>query len=441
MLRAAWSHWDRRRSIPNAFKKRQNAKAKSMGDQFTISKLSNGLDIAIERMEGVKSVGAGFLVKTGARDETSDLAGVSHFLEHMCFKGTPNRSAAQLNIDFDRIGGNPNAFTSHDRTFYHGLARSTDFSRLLEILGDMMHSTLPPDEFDMEKNVVLEEIAMSNDRIEHVAFDQIIESVFKGNSLSWPVLGYDRTVKAMSRDQMNDYFQTRYTPANMVLVVAGAVDPQEVIAEAEKMCGHWQAGEPRPDRTKPVMGKGIVQKTIDRFNQQVVAITFEGPGAIDPLHDTAEAAASILGGGNSRFYWNIEQTGLAPYAGAYRLDFGDCGLFILMAQCDPQNTERVIEALRKEAKEFATGPVSEEEIQRVKNKRRTGLAVEGESPHHRLVQVMDDVDYRGKPRTVEDRIAAVNAVDRDSLHDLFDAFPVDGEWLLVSVGPLASTAA
>ncbi|HNO77151.1 MAG TPA: pitrilysin family protein [Phycisphaerae bacterium] len=412
-----------------------------MPDKFIISKLSNGLNIAIEHMEGVKSVGAGFLVQTGARDETPDLAGVSHFLEHMCFKGTPNRSAAEINIDFDRIGGNPNAFTSHDRTFYHGLARTEDFPTQLEILADMMNSSLPPDEFDMEKNVVLEEIAMSNDRIEHVAFDLIVESVFKGNSLAWPVLGYDRTVKALTRDQMNHYFRSRYTPANMVLVVAGAVDPDEVIAQAEKCCGHWVAGEPRPERTKPVMGTGTIQKTIERFNQQVVAITFEGPGASDPMHDTAEAAASILGGGNSRFYWNIEQTGLAPYAGAYRLDFGDCGLLILMAQCDPQNTDRVVEALRKEAKSFAAGPVSDEEIQRVKNKRRTSLAVEGESPHHRLVQVMDDIDYRGRPRTVEDRIAAVNAVGQDSLRAYFDAFPVDGEGLLVSVGPLKSSAA
>jgi predicted Zn-dependent peptidase len=412
-----------------------------MADQFRISKLSNGLNIAIERMEGVKSVAAGFLVQTGARDETPDLAGVSHFLEHMCFKGTPNRSAAEINIDFDRIGGNPNAFTSHDRTFYHGLARSADFPKQLEILADMMNSTLPPDEFDMEKNVVLEEIAMSNDRIEHVAFDLIVESVFKDNSLAWPVLGYDRTVQSLTRDQMNHYFRSRYTPANMVLVVAGAVDPDEVIAQAEKVCGHWIAGQRRPDRTQPVMATGTVQKTLERFNQQVVAIVYEGPGAAHPLHDTAEAVASMLGGGNSRFYWNIEQTGLAPYAGAYRLDFGDCGLLILMAQCDPQNADRVIDALRKEAASFAAGPVAAEEIQRVKNKRRTGLAVEGESPHHRLIQVMDDVDYRGRPRTVEDRIAAVNAVDRASLREYFDAFPVDVEGLLVSVGPLKSSAA
>lgn len=412
-----------------------------MANQFTISKLSNGLDIAIERMEGVKSVGAGFLVQTGARDETPDLAGVSHFLEHMCFKGTPKRDAAQINIDFDRIGGNPNAFTSHDRTFYHGLSRSADFPTQLDILADMMKSTLPPDEFDMEKNVVLEEIAMSNDRIEHVAFDLIVESIFKDNNLSWPVLGYDHTVKALTRDQMNAYFRSRYNPSNMVLVVSGAVDPDEVIAQAEQVCGSWQAGAKRPDRVAPKIQTGVVQKTLDRFNQQVVTITYAGPGASDPLHDTAEAAATMLGGGNSRFYWNIEQTGLAPYAGAYRLDFGDCGLLILMAQCDPQNAEQVIDALRSEAKNFAEGPVADEEIQRVKNKRRTGLAVEGESPHHRLVQLMDDVDYRGKPRTVEDRIEAVNNVDRESLRAHFDAFPVDGEGLLVSVGPLATTAA
>ncbi len=412
-----------------------------MTDQFTCHKLSNGLDVTVEYMPGVKSVAAGFLVQTGARDETPDLAGVSHFLEHMCFKGTPNRNAAQINIDFDRIGGNPNAFTSHDRTFYHGVTRAADLAGQLDILADMMRSIIPPDEFDMEKNVVLEEIAMSNDRIEHVAFDLIIEEVFKNHSLGWPVLGYDRTVKALTRDQMHDYFQSRYNPQNMRLVVAGSVDPTVVFDEAERVCGKWSAGEKRPDRIKPKLRTGVATKTMDRVNQQVVAITFEGPAASDPLHDTAEAAASILGGANSRFYWNIEQTGLAPYAGAYRLEYGDCGLFILMAQCDPQNTDRVIDALRTEAVQFAAGPISEKEIQRVKNKRRTSLAVEGESPYHRLTQVMDDVDYRGQPRTVEDRIDAVNRIDAASIKTLFESFPVEGEGLLVSVGPLEASAA
>ena len=122
-----------------------------MDNRFFSHELPNGLRIVVERMEDVNSVAAGFLCRTGARDETPELAGVSHFLEHMCFKGTNTRNAAQINLDFDRIGGHPNAFTSHDRTFYHGVTRAADIDKQIEILADMMRSTLPVDEFHMEK--------------------------------------------------------------------------------------------------------------------------------------------------------------------------------------------------------------------------------------------------------------------------------------------------
>jgi predicted Zn-dependent peptidase len=408
--------------------------------RFFAHELPNGLGIAIERMKGVRSAAAGFLCRTGARDETPEVAGVSHFLEHMCFKGTEKRTAAEINIDFDRIGGQPNAFTSHDRTFYHGVSRVADIETQIEIIADMMRSTLPPDEFDMEKNVVLEEIAMAGDRIEHVAFDLVIEKVFAGNSLGWPVLGYDHTVKALTREQMAEYFHRRYTAENVKLVVAGDVDPRQVVELADKYCGAWERGAEKPARATPRIHTGQANRTMDRFSQQIVAISFAAPGGPDPVHDTAEAVASILGGGNSRFYWNIEQTGLCPHAGAYRLDFADCGLLILMAQCDPANTDKVIDAMRTEARKIMEGPISDAELQRVKNKRRTSLAVEGESPYYRLVQVMDDVDYRGRPRTIEERLAAVDAVDRDSIRDYFAQYPIDHDGYLVSVGPRGTDA-
>ncbi len=411
----------------------------TMDDRFTTHELSNGLRIVVERMPDVRSVAAGFLCRTGARDETPDLAGVSHFLEHMCFKGTARRTAAEINIDFDRIGGQPNAFTSHDRTFYHSVTRAADIDAQIDILADMMRSTLPPDEFDMEKNVVLEEIAMSNDRIEHVAFDLTVEKVFEGHSLGWPVLGYDRTIKPLTRDQMHGYFTRRYAADNLILVAAGAVDPAAVIAAAERHCGHWpRAKEDLTPRTMPIIRTGAVSRPVERFNQQVVTLTFPAPSAVDPLHDTAEAVATILGGNNSRFYWNIEQAGLSPHAGAYRLDFGDSGLLLFLAQTEPGQADAVIAALRAEAGRLMSGNATDAEVQRVKNKRRTALAVEGESPYHRLLQVMDDVDYRGRPRTVEDRLAAVDAIGRESIARYFEQYPIDGDGMLIRVGALAA---
>jgi predicted Zn-dependent peptidase len=240
---------------------------------------------------------------------------------------------------------------------------------------------------------------------------------------------------------MHAYFRRRYVPNNMMLVVSGRVDPDEVFDAARRHCGQWAAGEPAAPRIAPQIRSGVAVRKVDRFNQQMLALNFGAPSATDPLHETAQAVAAILGGGNSRFHWNIEQAGLSPHAGAYRLDYADCGMLILMAQCDPENAERLLDAMRCEASRLMHQSIADSEIQRVKNKRRTSLAVEGEAPHHRLLQVMDDVDYRSRPRTVEERLAAVEAVSHDSLRAYFERFPIDTEGLLVSVGPRAFPAA
>lgn len=406
-----------------------------MTERFKTHQLGNGLRVVLEHMPGVKTAAAGFLCRTGARDEPRSLAGVSHFLEHLCFKGTAKRNAQQINVDFDRIGGQHNAFTSQDRTFYYCVSRSGDLAAQIDILSDMMRSAIPPDEFDMEKKVVLEEIAMSNDRIESVAFDLLVEKVFEGHTLGWPVLGYESTIESMTREQVVAYHRDRYSPKNLMLVVAGNVAMDEVIDAAQRYCDAWSGDSGVDRRVAPAIHSGQAALAQDRFHQQIVALSFASPSATDPLHETAQTVASILGGSNSRFHWNIEQEGISPHAGAYRLDYGDCGLLILMAQCDPENAGKLLDAVRSEAANLMAGPIRDEEIQRVKNKRRTSLAVEGESPYYRLVQVMDDADYRGAPRTVEERVAAVEAVNRKSIAQYFERYPIDSEGFLVSVGP------
>ncbi len=407
----------------------------NQSNPYTMSTLPNGLRIVIEHMPDVRSAAAGFLVRTGARDETPDVAGVSHFLEHMCFKGSPRRNWQQINIDFDEMGSNYNAFTSEERTFYYGWVRKADIDRQIELLADMMRATLPQSEFDMEKNVIIEEIAMSNDRIEHAAFEFLQEKVFAGHPLAWPVLGYERTIRPLERQAMADYFARRYAPDNMVLIVAGRVEPQQVIDAAAQYCGEWKPAGDRSNRARPAIRSGTAVKVIDRFQQQIVALSFPAVGASDPLVETAQALASILGGDNSRFFWNIVQTGLSPRAGAYHLDYADCGLLLLSGQCKPEGAEKLTEALQREAARVCKERVEEREVQRVKNKRRTALAVESEAPYYRLVQIMDDVDCRGAPRTVAERLADVDAVSADSIAEYLAGYPIDRDGFLISVGP------
>jgi len=406
--------------------------------RFHQSKLSNGLTVLVETMPDVSSAAAGFLVRTGARDETSDLAGVSHFLEHMCFKGTPKRAWQQITIDFDNMGSTYNAFTSKERTFYFGWVRKNDLARQIELLADMMRSTIPADEFDTEKKVILEEIAMSDDQIDRHLYDLVHERIFPGHPLHWPVLGTTESVKAMARDQMHHYFAERYNPANMVLVVSGAVTPDEVMRIANDICGSWGSSGPRPKRELPRLhttGTAVAQ--MDRFKQQAFAVVVPAPSAVDEHDETAEALAAILGGQNSRFFWKIVQEGVAPVAAALRVDYCDCGLMLLYGFCEPPNCEQLLEAMKREVALVVSDGVTEAELQRVKNRRRTALATEAEAPYHRLMQLSHDVDMFGRPRTVEERLAAVDAVSTDRIREYLRRWPLDRESFLVSVGPRA----
>lgn len=406
-----------------------------MSNPYTLHTLDNGMRVVIEQMPNVRSAAAGILSMTGARDETPSLAGVSHFLEHMCFKGTPKRDWHEISVAFDELGSTYNAFTSEDRTFYYGWVPTESIDAQIELLADMMRPALGEEEFATEKKVILEEIAMAKDSLDHLAFDFLLERVFEGHPLSWPILGYDSTVQALQRDQLHAYFKKRYSADNMMLVAAGNVDPTQIIDAAERYCGQWESSPDRPERTAPTMRGGSATRVLDRFTQQLVALTFDAPGANDPLHESAEAAISILGGGNSRFFWNIVQAGLSPQAGAFRMDLADCGLTILSGQTDPDGVDKLVEAMRHEASEISRSRVSDREVQRVKNKRRTSLAVEGESPYHRIVQIMDDVDYRGTPRTVDERLAAVDAVSAGSIAEFLERYPIDRGGHVMSVGP------
>ncbi len=402
---------------------------------FVQHSLSNGLTVVVEVMPHVPSVACGFLVRTGARDDPADQAGLSHFLEHMCFKGTPRRTWRDINVAFDEMGAYYNAYTHKDRTFYFGWVRAAEFDRQLDLLADMMRSALPADEFDMEKRVVLEEIAMSEDDLVSNAYEFLYENVCAGSSLAWPVLGYERTIRDLTRDQMHAYFQRRYSPGNLVLIVAGNVDPPRVLETVERLCGPWQACDPGTPRQAPVVGTGSATRTIDRFHQQAVLLAFPAADACHPLDETAEAVAAILGGENSRFYWNIVQKGLGTRAGVFREEYHDFGLITLYVLCEPGNADKALEAMRREAKHLAEAGPEPKEIRRVKNLRRTALASESEAPFFRLGQIADDLDYHGRPRSAEELLAAVDAVTDDTIAAYLREFPITSEGFLVSVGP------
>ncbi len=403
---------------------------------FVQERLSNGLTVVVEIMPDVQSAACGFLARTGSRDERAELAGVSHFLEHMCFKGTARRSSEQLNLEFDEIGADNNAQTGKDQTFYYSWARTEDLPRQLDLLADMMHSTLPADEFEVERKVILEEIATYKDDLASNAYDFLYENVCAGSPLAWPVVGYERTIREMTPERMGAYLARRYRPGNLILVVAGNVEPDEVMETARRLCGSWENVEDMgPPRRRPRLRTGVAVHQWERFHRQAVVLALPSAPATHPQDESAEALTAILGGANSRFYWNIVQKGLATQASVTREEYRDFGLLIMYGLCEPENCEKLLEAMRREASEITDNGPEPKEIQRVKNRRRTLLATESEAPGYRLGQLADDTDYRGAPRPAEARLAEVDAVSSETVADYLREYPITGDGFLASVGP------
>src|SRR6266436_5991096 len=186
--------------------------------------LPNGLTIVGEISPSARSVAVGFFVKTGSRDETPEVSGVSHFLEHMVFKGTPHRTALQVNYDFDRIGASYNAFTSEENTVFYAAILPEYLPQAVDILADILRPSLRVEDFDMEKNVIIEEIGMYEDQPMWSAYDHAKRAYFAEHALGNSILGTPDSIRALTRDQMHAYFARRYVAPNITVVAAGHFD-------------------------------------------------------------------------------------------------------------------------------------------------------------------------------------------------------------------------
>ena len=207
--------------------------------KFHQANLDNGLQKIAEVSDTARSAAFGFFVRTGARDEVLGELGLSHFLEHMMFKGTERRSADDVNREFDEMGARYNAFTSQENTVYYGNVLPEFLPGIVDLLADMMRPSLRQDDFDVEKKVILEEMAMYEDLPQHDLADKALKIHFGQHGLGQPVIGTKESVSALSSEQMRDYFSRRYAAGNIVAVAAGALDFRQLVDLISDRCGCW----------------------------------------------------------------------------------------------------------------------------------------------------------------------------------------------------------
>lgn len=400
------------------------SKLKNSNLEFKQIRLSNGLTVIAERNPNSASVSMGFFVKTGARDEDQQDAGVSHFLEHMVFKGTEKRNAIEINFGFSDVGAQANAFTSEENTVFYFTALPDYIEPAFEILADMMHPALDESEFLMEKGVILDEIALYKDKPFHVLLENSLKLFFEQHPAGSSVLGSKETITALPVERMRAYHQARYSPSNMVLVASGDVDWDSYLRLAEKFCGEW-TGAP-VERNKPKFSFNPEIKNIEQanLNQCHTVWMCPAPSFNHELRYAGGILANILGDmSGSKFFWKLIASGLAENAGCDLELFDDVGVFFSYISTSPENLANVSEIIETELATAAL--ITQEQLDRAKTKIKTRLVLQGESSMRRLVAVGMDWIYRAKYTTLGAELANYNKITLADLNEYLEKFPLN----------------
>lgn len=409
--------------------------------EFRKHQLENGLQIVAEVNSNAYSLGVGCFVNTGSRDETPENNGVSHFLEHMMFKGTPNRNAWEINRDLDAIGARSNAMTSHERTIYYGAAAPDYQTELVEILTDIMRPTLEEEDFEVEKKVILEEIEMYDDQPPYGASDRCMAAWFGDHPLGMSILGPPETVSGLTPEQMRAYFDLRYSPANLTIAAAGCVNWNELVDQVERHCSSWRPF-PAERNIEPVSGSPgmeIMHKEIS--TQEYVIQLANAPSNDHELRYASRMLATILGDDNgSRLYWELIESGLAEYAEVSVDEFAGAGLFSMFLSCAPHQTQSNLEIMSSVFRKVAQQGVTAAEIEQAKNKICSQIVLSSERPMSRLFSVGVNWLARGEYRTVKEIMNRYATVTADQIMEVLQQFPLHKN-MTVAIGPLTELAA
>jgi len=395
--------------------------------EFKQQQLPNGLNIIGEVNSSAQSAAVGFFVRTGARDETTPINGVSHFLEHMLFKGTEKLGPIEVNEAFDSIGAQFNAFTSEENTVFYAAVLPEYLPRVSHLWMQLLRPALRESDFDMEKNVIKEEIAMYKDNPQFDVIDQCKHMYFANHPCGFRVLGTDRSIDDLTVEQMRTYFKNRYAPNNMSLVAAGNFDFCQLTDLAQQHCGNWQKQSVSRNLNQPDVAKKKHITTKKNLSCEHICLMSPAVSAQDPRRFAAGLLAAIIGDDvGSRFFWEIVDTALAEIAVVHFEPMDALGAFYSYIRCRPEKTDQVIQKVNKILQNLAETPITEQELQKAKNKALSALTLSNELPMGRLTQLGFNWVYLRQYVTVKQHIDLINAVTVADITALVDEFtPAD----------------
>jgi predicted Zn-dependent peptidase len=410
------------------------------GTVFHTHRLPNGLQIVAQPMPDFESVAVSFYVRTGSRDEPDpSIAGVSHFLEHMAFKGTKTLDWQDITLEFNKIGAELNAFTSQEATVFFARVLGEYLERAVELLSDMMYPRLAESDFETEKEVIINEIARSEDQPYNLAYRRMMQNYFGSYPLGHDVLGTRDSIRNMRIEQMRDYWNRRYAANNLILAVAGNFDWEHIVRLAEKYCSSWRTGDAGRNVEPYEPARAINDVTVDeKLKQQIMIISMPAVDVQDPDYYAASLGGSILGDSDgSRLYWNIYQKGLAESASAGIIAMEGTGMMILEANSTPQEAPRVLKLLRAELDSLLEDGVHEDELRRAKDKWISSLVLSSESTFFRMRSLASDWVTEGRLLSVDEEVERIEKVTKEDVIRSLRRFPMREKQVLTTLGPLS----
>jgi predicted Zn-dependent peptidase len=416
----------------------------SGGSSVRRSILPSGVRVLTEHMPGAQSVSISFSVAVGSRDETDGHHGSTHFLEHLLFKGTKKRTALEIAVAFDSVGGSSNASTGKEHTSYYARVQDSALPLAVDVIGDMLTSSLiDSKEFENERTVILEELAMNDDDPQDVAHEAFAEAVLGEHALGRPIGGTSETITAVTRDAVWSHYQANYRPQDLVIAAAGGVEHANLIELVEKSL--LEAGWDLNKSAQPVerrllhparISRGSELKVIKRpIAQSNVLIGMQGLVADDERRYAMGILNTVLGGGmSSRMFQEIrEKRGLAYSVYSFNQGYSDAAYFGLYAGCSPAKTAEVTRLMISEFEKIASEGIRQDELDLAKGNISGSLALKYESTMARMNRLISAEIVNGEFFDLDDSLRHVHAVTLADIQSLAQEL-VTRERSIVAVG-------
>ncbi len=409
-----------------------------------VTRLSSGLSVVTDQMPHLKTAALGVWVGSGSRDENADEHGISHLLEHMAFKGTSRRNARQIAEEIEAVGGDLNAATSVESTAYFARVLQENVPLALDVLSDILSEpAFDANELKREQNVIVQEIGAVEDTPDDLIFDRLQELAFPKQAVGRCILGTPETVRSFTPARLRSYLARNYRGPDMLVAAAGAVEHEQIVAEAEKRFACFAGPAAAvPERAKFGGGTRVEQRDLEQVH---IAFALEGvPVADDQLY-SLQVFTNVLGGGmSSRLFQEVrEKRGLCYAIHTFHMPYADTGLFALYAGTDQADAPELMQVIVDEIA-GATETISDAEVARAKAQMRVGALMALESSEARIGQLARQMLAYGRPIPLEEIVAKIDAVSVDSARAAGRAVIQRGRLAIAALGPgngLESTAA